>query len=202
MWECNGCSEAISAGECFPRGSPRNRGNNDFLSSLPSSLTRQGPQLASSHIFLWAWALKTLIKTQIRNLGLSVPFEKKEQRPPPPTKGVHPRTHSGMACLLSTLCAWGGRGGGPGPAYQQQTPPTRWQVAGSNVPQPNTENNSTRRHKTHPKLDSFFFFFSNIFLQEPSSTMYRICLFFFFWNIKIALHVKYGIITCLYENSE
>lgn len=42
-------------------------GSNDLLNSLSPSDTNQGPELASSGIFVWVWAIK---------IGLSVPFEK------------------------------------------------------------------------------------------------------------------------------
>lgn len=194
MRECNGHSEAAPGSECFLRGLPETEGNNDFLSSLSTSHTSQGPEPASSHVLIWMWALKILVQTQTRDLGLLVPFEKKGTVSPNP-KRVCPHTHSGMAYLLSTLWAWGSRA----LRVSGRHLPSNVSHAGSNVPRHMQK--PTRRRKTHQEINSYFF---NVFLQEPSGTMYRICLFFCFvsWNIKIALHVNYGIITCLYENSE
>lgn len=96
-----------------------------------------------------------------------------------------------MACVVFLLCV---PGDGVGPDVSSRHFPSAVSCTGSSVPWFMWK--TTRKHKAHQKLNYFF----NVFLQEPSSTMYRICLFFL--NIEIALHVKYGIITCLYENSE
>ena len=82
--ECNGRSETVPGGECFLRGPPETEGINGFLSSLSSSHTSQGPEPGSGHIFIWVWAPKILVKTQIRNPGLLVPFKKKGNSIPSP----------------------------------------------------------------------------------------------------------------------
>lgn len=140
--ECNGRSEAVPGGECFLRGPPETEGKKDFLSSLSSSHTSQGPEPGSGHIFIWVWALKILVKTQIRNPGLLVPFEKKGNSIPSPSPKAWVSTPI-QEWLVSLPCPrWGG-GGGPSPARQQQTPPV-----------PRLMRKSTQRHKTHQELNS------------------------------------------------
>lgn len=187
--ECNGHSKAVPGGECFLRGPPETEGTNGFLSSLSSSYTSQGPEPGSGHIFIWVWALKILVKTQIRNPGLLVPFEKKGNSIPSPTPKASVSTHIQEWLVYSLPCVPGGVGAGV-----QALP-----VSSRHLLCLGLCGNQLR--DTRPTESSILIFF-NVFLQEPSSTIYRICLFFFFLNIKIALHVKYGIITCLYENSE
>ena len=137
--ECNGRSEAVPGGECFLRGPPETEGTKDFLSSLSSSHTSQGPEPGSGHIFIWVWALKILVKTQIRNPGLLVPFEKKGNSIPSPPQSV--RVHT-QEWLVSLPCPrWGG-GGGRSTARQLQTPPV-----------PRRMWKSTQRHNTHRELN-------------------------------------------------
>lgn len=164
--ECDGLSGAIAKSECFLRGPPEAEGNIDFLSSL-STHTSQGPEPISSQILIWIQALKVLLKNQIMNLRLLVPFEKEGTTS---KISVHLCTHSGMACLfsLSTLCAWGVLA----LHVSSRHFPSAVSCTGSNVPRLMWK--TAQKHKTHQKLKYFF----NVFLQEPSSTMYRICLFF------------------------
>lgn len=78
--EWDGLSGATAEGEWFLWGPPEAVGNTDFLSSQ-SPHTSQGPEPTSSQILIWMWALKVLVKNQIVNLRLLVPFRRKEQLP-------------------------------------------------------------------------------------------------------------------------
>lgn len=78
--EWDGLSGATAEGEWFLWGPPEAVGNTDFLSSQ-SPHTSQGPETTSSQILIWMWALKVLVKNQIVNLRLLVPFRRKEQLP-------------------------------------------------------------------------------------------------------------------------
>ena len=78
--EYDGFLGATAEGEWFLRGPPEAVGNTDFLSSR-SPHTSQGPEPTSSQILIWMWALKVLVKNQIMNLRLLVPFGRKEQLP-------------------------------------------------------------------------------------------------------------------------
>lgn len=157
-------------------GPPEREGNNDFLSSL-SPHSSQGSEPASSHIFIWVWPLKILVETQIMTLGLLVPFEKEGNTYPSPRQEcVSTHTFRNGLFTLLTLCAWWGVQA----LRVCSRHPSAVSHAGSNVPRLRWK--TTRRHKTHQKLNSYFFF--NVFLKEASSNMYRICLFVF-WILKL-----------------
>lgn len=59
--------------------SPKQRETMTFCPLSPD--TSQDPKPTSSQIFIWAWALKVLVKKQIMNLRLFVPFEKEGVAP-------------------------------------------------------------------------------------------------------------------------
>lgn len=165
MKECHGLSGATAEGECFLRGPPEAEGNVDFVSSL-SPHTSQGREPTSSQILIRVWTLKVLVKNQITNLRLFVPFEKEGTTS---KTSVCLCTHSGMACLVFLLSV---PRGVLALRVSRRHFPSAVSCPGSNVPQ--LMGKTTQKHKTHQKLNYYFF---NVFLQEPSSAMYRICLF-------------------------
>lgn len=144
MRECNGHSEAAPGSECFLRGLPETEGNNDFLSSLSTSHTSQGPEPASSHVLIWMWALKILVQTQTRDLGLLVPFEKKGT--------VSPNPHTFRNGLFTLYLVGLGV---PGPACERQTPPIQRQPRRIKCASAYAETNSETQN---PPRDQFLFF--------------------------------------------
>jgi len=99
-----------------------------------------------------------------------------------------------MTCLVFLLCV---PGGGLSPACQQQKLPVCFQQAQDQM---GLGLCRKQLRNTKPTKSSIIFSMFSYKSQVAPCTEYA--FFFFFWNIEIALHVKYGIITCLYENSE
>ena len=182
--ECNGHSKAVPGGECFLRGPPETEGTNGFLSSL-SSYTSQGPEPGSGHIFIWVWALKILVKTQIKG-SWSHLRRKETVFPPRPPKWVCPHIFRNGSSTFYLVCLAGCRQGSK-PCLS---------AADTSCASAYAEINS----ETQDPLKAQFLYFS-MFSYKSQVAPYTEYAFFFL-NIKIALHVKYGIITCLYENSE
>lgn len=146
--ECDGCSGATSEGECSLGSPPEAEGNLDLLISL-SPHTSQGPEPASSQMLIWVWTLKVLVKNQIMNLRLFVPFEKEGTTS---KMSVCPRTHSGMACLVFLLFV---PGGVLALHVSSRHFPSTVSCTGSSVPRLMWK--TTQKHKTHQKLNYFFF---------------------------------------------
>lgn len=110
---------------------------------------------------------------------------------------VHPHTLRSGLFSFPTSCALGG----PRPcvsAVDTSHPPSA-----SQDPVCLSLHGKQLRNRKPTKSSIIFF---SVFLQEPSSAMYRICLFLGGGgrrvDSEIALHVRYEIITCLCENSE